>query len=146
MSSRFIQLFEHSPDAMVIVDRTGHINDANKRAEALFGYGRDQMRGESISTLFPGQTVPLPRRLALGLGLRQARGVAIASIEADGPAAKAGLQVGNIVLSLDGEPVTGADDLVRLLGADRIGVGVTLSVIAGSELRKLVIVPVERPA
>ena len=60
MSSRFTQLFEHSPDAMVIVDRTGHINDANKRAEALFGYGRDQMRGESISTLFPGQTVPLP--------------------------------------------------------------------------------------
>ena len=59
MSSRFTQLFEHSPDAMVIVDRTGQINDANKQAEALFGYGRDQMRGRSVNTLFPGQTVPL---------------------------------------------------------------------------------------
>src|SRR5215467_4168894 len=91
-----------------------------------------------------GQTVPLPRRLALALGLVQARGVAIASLEADGPAAKAGLQAGNIILSLDGEPVTGADDLVRLLGAERIGIGVTLSVIAGSELRKIVVVPAER--
>jgi S1-C subfamily serine protease len=93
-----------------------------------------------------GQTVPLPRRLVLALGLVQARGVAIASLEPEGPAAKAGLQVGNIVLSLDGEPVTGADDLVRLLGAERIGATVNLSVIAGSELRKLVIVPAERTA
>jgi len=91
-----------------------------------------------------GQTVPLPRRLALALGLVQARGVAVASLEADGPAAKAGLQAGNIILSLDGEPVTGADDLVRLLGAERIGIGVSLSVIAGSELRKIVVVPAER--
>ena len=63
-----------------------------------------------------GQTVPLPRRLVVALGLKQARGVAIASLEPDSPAAKAGLQTGNIVLALDGEPVTGADDLVRLLG------------------------------
>ena len=91
-----------------------------------------------------GQTVPLARRLALALGLVQARGVAIASLEADGPSAKAGLQAGNIILSLDGEPVTGADDLVRLLGAERIGIGVSLSVIAGSELRKIVVVPAER--
>ena len=54
------------------------------------------------------QTVPLPRRLALAFGLKQARGVAIASLEPDSPAAKAGLQAGNIVLALDGEPVTGA--------------------------------------
>ena len=49
-----------------------------------------------------GQTVPLPRRLALALGLAQARGVAVASVEADSPAATAGLQAGDIVLALDG--------------------------------------------
>jgi S1-C subfamily serine protease len=91
-----------------------------------------------------GQTVPLPRRLALALGLGQAHGVAIASLEADGPAAKAGLQPGNIVLALGGEPVTGADDLVRLLGGDRIGIETSLSVIAGSELKQVVVVPAER--
>ncbi len=91
-----------------------------------------------------GQTVPLPRRLALALGLKQARGVAIASLEPDGPAAKAGLEAGNIVLALDGEPVTGADDLVRLLGGARIGVATPLTVIAGSELKQIVVLPAER--
>ena len=91
-----------------------------------------------------GQTVPLPRRLALALGLGQAQGVAIASLEADGPAAKAGLQTGNIVLALGGERVTGADDLVRLLGGDRIGIETPLSVIAGSELKQVMVVPAER--
>jgi len=66
MKSRFIQLFEHSPDAMVIVDRTGHIHEANRQAEALFGYGRDQMRGETVSTLFPGQAVALSNNAGRG--------------------------------------------------------------------------------
>ncbi len=60
-----------------------------------------------------GQTVPLPRRLALALGLAQTQGVAIASLEPDSPAAKAGLQPGNIVLALDGE----AGDRRRRSGA-----------------------------
>ena len=91
-----------------------------------------------------GQTVPLPRRLVLALGLGQARGVAVASLEPDSPAAKAGLQPGNIVLALDGERVTGADDLVRLLGGGRIGVATTFSVIAGSERKQVIVVPAER--
>jgi S1-C subfamily serine protease len=91
-----------------------------------------------------GQTVPLPRRLALMLGLAQARGVAVASLEPGSPATKAGLQPGNIIFALDGAPVTGADDLVRLLGGQRIGVDTTLSVIAGNEVKKIVVVPAER--
>src|SRR3954469_16869402 len=55
------------------------------------------------------QTVPLPRRLVLALGLAQARGVAIASLEPDSPAAKSGLQPGNIVVALDGESIKGVD-------------------------------------
>jgi S1-C subfamily serine protease len=91
-----------------------------------------------------GQTVPLPRRLALALGLAQARGVVIASLEPDSPAAKAGLQPGNIVIALDGAPVAGADDLVRLLSGDRIGTETVLTVIAGTELRRVAVVPMER--
>jgi PAS domain S-box-containing protein len=59
MKSRFVQLFEYSPDAMVIVDRAGHIHEANSQAEELFGYGHDQLRGASVETLFPGQLVTL---------------------------------------------------------------------------------------
>lgn len=59
MKSRFLQLFERYPDAMVIVDRAGQIHQANTRAEALFGYDHDKLRGESVHTLFPGQSVTL---------------------------------------------------------------------------------------
>jgi S1-C subfamily serine protease len=91
-----------------------------------------------------GQTMPLPRRLALTLGLRQPFGVAVTGIEGDGPAARAGLRPGDIILSLDGEPVTGADDLVRLLGGHRIGIDTTLSAIAGGEVKRIVLRPIER--
>jgi hypothetical protein len=40
--------------------------------------------------------------------------------------------------------VRGAVVLVRLLGGDRIGVATTLSVIAGSERKQVVVVPAER--
>jgi PAS domain S-box-containing protein len=45
---------------MVIVDRAGQIHEANSQAEELFGYGHNQLRGESVEALFPGQPVALP--------------------------------------------------------------------------------------
>src|SRR5215469_5736634 len=62
MKSRFLQLFEHYPDAMVIVDRTGQIHQANSQAEELFGYDHNKLRGESVHTLFPGQSATLSLR------------------------------------------------------------------------------------
>jgi S1-C subfamily serine protease len=47
-----------------------------------------------------GQTVKLPRRLSLAVGAGP-RGVRIAEIESDGPAAAAGLRAGDLILSLD---------------------------------------------
>lgn len=115
-------------------------NTANFVVSEIVRHGRVRRAFIGVA----GQTVPLPRRLALALGLRQARGVAVASLEPDSPAAKAGLQPGNIILSLDGEPVTGADDLVRLLGGARIGTATSLRIIAGTELKQVVVLPAER--
>jgi S1-C subfamily serine protease len=47
--------------------------------------------------------------------------VRISGIEPNGPAASAGLQEGDVLLSLDGVAVEGTDDLIRLLDAERIG-------------------------
>ncbi len=66
MKSRFLQLFEFSPDAMVMVDREGQINKVNSQAEELFGYGRDRLLGESLRTLFPGQSITLPNAAVPG--------------------------------------------------------------------------------
>ncbi|HXW73030.1 MAG TPA: trypsin-like peptidase domain-containing protein [Methylocella sp.] len=81
-------------------------------------------------------TVPLPRRIALRLGLDQRTGVVINSVEAKSPADHAGLLSGDIVLALDGTTVTGADDLVRLLDADRIGRTIPLDVLRRSDRRR----------
>ncbi len=46
-------LIAAAPDAIVIVDREGTIVVANDRAEALFGYARDQLVGSSVELLIP---------------------------------------------------------------------------------------------
>jgi PAS domain S-box-containing protein len=42
-----------SPDAMIIVDKTGHILLASHRVELMFGYTSDELAGKSISMLLP---------------------------------------------------------------------------------------------
>jgi PAS domain S-box-containing protein len=57
MKTRFQQLFESSPDAMLILDQAGQISQANGQAESLFGYRHGRLLGESAKTLFPGQSL-----------------------------------------------------------------------------------------
>jgi PAS domain S-box-containing protein len=49
----FEKLYEHSPDALVVVDETGKIDRVNAQAEALFGLPRERMLGQSIEMLVP---------------------------------------------------------------------------------------------
>ena len=43
------------------------------------------------------------------------------------------------------EPVTGVDDLIRLLNAERIGKRVTIDVLRRGSLRSFEVTPLERP-
>lgn len=115
-------------------------NTASHVVSELIRHGRVRRAFVGIAA----QTVPLPRRLALALGLDQAHGAAVTGVAPDGPAARAGLEPGAIVVALDGRPVAGADDLVRLLGAERIGVPVELTVVAAGRTRSVTVVPTER--
>jgi len=80
----------------------------------------------------------------VALGLQQSRAVAVAAVEPGSPAARGGLAPGMLIVALDGEAVTGADDIVRLLGGNRIGAETPVSVMAGGDLKTLVVVPEER--
>ncbi|MBV9247447.1 MAG: trypsin-like peptidase domain-containing protein [Methylobacteriaceae bacterium] len=86
----------------------------------------------------------IPRRIALRLGLTQGTAVVITSVEADSPADQAGLLTGDLVLAIDGRPVTGADDLVRALAADTINRTVPLDVLRRSDQRRVWLSPKER--
>ena len=68
-----------------------------------------------------GQTAPIPRRHAVVAGVDNKMGALLAQIEPDGPAAKAGLLPGDVVIKLDGVEINGVDDLIRVLDRDRIG-------------------------
>ena len=49
----FEKLFEASPDAIVVTDAEGRITSINSQVERLFGYGREQLVGQSVETLVP---------------------------------------------------------------------------------------------
>lgn len=93
-----------------------------------------------------GQDVPVLRRVSRYHGLPQSSGVLVVSLEPDGPAGKAGLREGDIIVSLGDAPIAGLDDLHRALTEDRIGATVPLGVLRGSERVELSVRVVDRSA
>jgi S1-C subfamily serine protease len=91
-----------------------------------------------------GQTAPVPRRHAVVAGIDNAMGALLAQIEPDGPAAKAGLLPGDVVIRLDGVEINGVDDLIRALDRDRIGRTLEMEVLRLGRLRAIEIHPIER--
>jgi serine protease Do len=59
--------------------------------------------------------VNVTRDLADSLGLPKAQGAAVGSVEDDSPAAKAGLEAGDVILRIDGHPVDCSADLSRTI-------------------------------
>jgi S1-C subfamily serine protease len=86
----------------------------------------------------------VPRRIALRLGLTQATAAMITAVETDSPADQAGLLTGDLVLAVDGQTVTGADDLVRMLAADTINRTVPIDILRRGDPRRVWVSPKER--
>jgi S1-C subfamily serine protease len=92
-----------------------------------------------------GQTRPLDRRLARFHGLLAEHAVEVMSVEPSGPASRAGVREGDLVVALDGRPVSRIDDLHRALTSWPIGTPLRLAVVRGRELLELSVTPVEAP-
>lgn len=93
-----------------------------------------------------GQTVALPRKVARAAGLAAGSGVRVTEVMPDGPAARAGIRVGDTLLAFAEAPLAGVDGLVRALTEERIGAEVALLLLRGGRLEALALRPVERPA
>jgi S1-C subfamily serine protease len=93
-----------------------------------------------------GQTAPIPRRHAVLAGIENKMGALLDQIDPQGPAFKAGLLPGDVVISLDHVPVNGVDDLIRILDRDRIDHAIEVDVLRLGRLRTIDIRPVERKA
>jgi S1-C subfamily serine protease len=80
------------------------------------------------------------------LGLESDTGLVILSVEHEGPAASAGLLVGDVIVKLGGRPLEDIDDLVEALGAtDVVGRTFNLDLVRGGERVKADVLIGERP-
>jgi S1-C subfamily serine protease len=89
------------------------------------------------------QTVPLPVGLAGRTDAGPDGGVLILAPEPGGPAERAGLEPGDIIIGFDGNPVRGIDDLHRLLTEERVGTRVPVRVLRRPEILVMQLTPEE---
>ncbi len=85
----------------------------------------------------------------LGAGLRpvaQPAGVIAISLDPSGPAAKAGLLVGDIITQWNGKPVTRVREVMQLLTPESVGGTIELALVRGGAATKLGFTVGERPA
>lgn len=82
--------------------------------------------------------------LARGLGLAQTWGVVLADVFPGGPAAAAGLRIGDIVLTIDGKPMENARQFQVNLYPRRVGDTVELEVGRGDARRAYSVTTIER--
>ena len=90
-----------------------------------------------------GQRTPIPRAHARAYGIAVASGVLASTIEPGSPAAAAGLKEGDVILAFAGTPVSGVDDLHRLLTDDRIGLATEITVLRRGRREVFAIAPAE---
>jgi S1-C subfamily serine protease len=87
------------------------------------------------------QVVRLPEEVATDVGRKT--GLLVVSVEPGGPAAAAGLSLGDTLLAVDGAPVRQVDDLLDALGGEVVGRSVPLELLrAGERVERLVTVAV----
>lgn len=113
------------------------IDVAMQVADQLKAHGR-------VSRAVIGVSVQeLSRDLAASFGLSRPSGALINSVQPGGPADKAGLKSGDIVLQVGGKPVENASDMARLISSARPGQPLALEIWRNKASRTLTVTPNE---
>ena len=95
-----------------------------------------------------GQNVTLQRRLVHQHSLAVTSGILVISVEPNGPAHRAGLREGDVIVAYGSHPVASIDELHRLLTEEQVGTKIGLTFLRSGEKLTLEVVPEEsaRPA
>jgi S1-C subfamily serine protease len=96
--------------------------------ETLLTHGRVRRGYLGVSA----QVVRLPAGLAQQID--QETGLLLGSVEPGSPAEKAGLFMGDTIVTLDGQPVRHLDDLQTLLSGGRVGASAPVRIIRGGQI------------
>jgi S1-C subfamily serine protease len=114
-------------------------NTVKRVATQLIAYGKFRRSYIGVA----GQNVDLPRRLVRAHDLLDETAVLVISLENAGPARKAGLEEGDLIVAFDGVPITSIDDLHAQLTDARVGAATEISIIRRGRREQLAIVPAE---
>jgi len=89
---------------------------------------------------------PLTADIAAGLGLPKDKGEIVASVEPSGPAAKAGIQQGDVIVRINNQDVTFDNTLSFIVANTPIGSTVPIEVLRGGQRRTLRATIAQRPS
>src|SRR6267143_6081834 len=115
------------------------INTAKFVAAQLITHGKIRRAHLGVA----GQNVPLLRLAVRAHGLDSRGGILVTGVDAGSPAGAAGVREDDIIVGFAGKPVSGIDDLHRLLTADVIGESSTVTVIRGADKLELAVTPLD---
>jgi len=115
------------------------INTAKFVASRLLQQGRIRRAYIGVEA----QTTPLHRRIVRFYDLPKETGVVVVGVQSGSPAQRAGLQEGDVIVALGGEPIAGVDDLHRLLTDAKVEVRSNIMIVRRTERLELSIVPQE---
>lgn len=90
------------------------------------------------------QVQPMTPELREHFGAPKDRGVLVVRVEVERPAARAGVRVGDIVLSVDEKPLGSPHDLVRAVHLAPDGAALRLEVLRGGEKQSIAVQPEPR--
>ncbi len=77
--------------------------------------------------------IPVPREAFEDMGLKDRKGALVAQVPAGTPAAKAGMELGDVITEFNGRPVTSRDDLVKMVIATKPGTSVPVKVLRNKQ-------------
>jgi S1-C subfamily serine protease len=92
-----------------------------------------------------GRNVPIARHLMRQFELLATAGVEVMAVEEDGPASQAGIQEGDILVSLGDQPTSSIDDLHKLLMELPVGVPATIGLLREGRRLERLVVPEDYP-
>jgi S1-C subfamily serine protease len=127
-----------SRSSMLVITR----KTVDRVAEALATKGRIARGYIGIGL----QTVAIPQALKKQLDITQDSGIMALSVEENGPAAKAGIMMGDVLVSIGNHPITGAEALHAVLDPSSVGKQFRVVILRGAARHQADVTIGERPA